>query len=341
MLHEDEDAVFGLRMSTWGAPDIDYVRRNAYTDPLYLQHTFVALDPDNTLLSTVSYRIQRIRDASGTPRKVGCVASVTTIESARRQGHASKLMQLAGQSMANEGCDYSLLFSSRMGVPLYETLGFVLYSAPYYLGTFSVDNNAHNAHTTHNYSIKHLEAPFDILDLDWQAIRNIYAAYNSHRSLSLVRDEAYWQDYFAPRLASSPTEDTTHVFLASSGDQPVAYLVSRFLATQSAQDFFKEDQGFMLREAAILPGHDAALPALISALSDTLAPSEQPLPGAAFLPREAAIEECLQTLFGQTLHLSGERHRMMVKPTGPNFTQTDLAATFHAPGALFSRMDIF
>lgn len=53
-------------MQTWGAPDIDYVRRNAYSDPLYLQRTFVAFSPDGTLLSTVGYWLRHIRDARGT-----------------------------------------------------------------------------------------------------------------------------------------------------------------------------------------------------------------------------------------------------------------------------------
>jgi GNAT superfamily N-acetyltransferase len=352
MLPEDEDAVFGLRMHTWGAPDIDYVRRNACSDPLYLQHTFVAFAPDGTLLSTAGYWLRHIRDARGTPRRVGCVASVITIEAARRQGHARKLMQLALDSMAGEGCDWSLLFSSGMGVPFYEALGYCLYPAPYYRGTLDIGQQAIAGAagvTTHtgDYSIARIEAPFDIADRNWQVIRGIYAAYNLRRPLSLLRDEDYWQSYFAPRLSSAPAEDTTYVFLASTGDQPVAYLVARLLSTRPARDFFQEDQGFMIREAAVLPGHDAALPALMPATRDVLvhwrlpALLERQVPGSAFLPREAAVEECMRALFAQALHLSGERRRMMAKPLGEGFTETDLTAAFQAPGALFGHMDLF
>lgn len=364
ILPEDEDAVFGLRMHTWGAPNIAYVRRNAYSDPLYLQRTFAAFSPDGTLLSTVGYWLRHVRDANGTPRRVGCVVSVVTIEAARRRGHARKLMQLALDSMADEGCDWSLLFSSGMGVPFYETLGYCLYPATYYQGTLAVGQQPvdgaagvipHTVHTAHTrgYSIVRSEAPFNIADRNWQAIRGIYSTYNRHRSLSLVRDEGYWQSYFAPRLSSADAEDTTCVFLASidgSGgtiDQPVAYLVARLLSTRSAQDFFKEDQGFLIREAAVIPGHDAALPTLISAMRDELlhwclpAAPERPLPGAAFLPREAEVEECMRVLFAPDIHLSGERRRMMAKPIGDIFTKNNLTAAFQAPGALFGHMDKF
>lgn len=261
-------------------------------------------------------------------------------------------MQLALDSMADEGCDWSLLFSSGMGVPFYEALGYCLYPAPYFRGMLAVGQQpiaGATGVTTHTrgYSIARLEAPFDIADRNWQAIRGIYAAYNFRRPLALLRDEDYWQGYFAPRLSSAPAEDTTYVFLASTSDQLVAYLVARLLSTRSARDFFKEDQGFIIREAAVLPGHDAALPALLSATRDVLAYwrlpvlLERQLPGAAFLPREPAVEECMRALFGQALHLSGERRRMMAKPLVEHFTETDLTAVFQAPGALFGHMDLF
>ena len=114
---EDEDAVFQLRMQTWGAPSIEYVRAGARLDPLYLEHTFVAVEAAGNLLSTVRYWLRDIRDANGTPQRVGCVASVVTVESARRQGHARELMQLAIEAMRAEGCAWSFLLSSDMGVP--------------------------------------------------------------------------------------------------------------------------------------------------------------------------------------------------------------------------------
>lgn len=346
MLPEDEDAIFGLRMVTWGAPDINYVRQHAYTDPLYLQHTFGAFAPDGTLLSTVSYRIREIRDAEGAPRAVGCVASVTTIESARRQGHAANLMRLALDSMTREECDWSLLFSSAMGVPLYEALGYRRYDAPYYQGVLAEETATVELDKA-SCSIAVLEEPFDIMDPDWQAIRSIYASYNARRPLSLVRDEDYWRYYFAPRLATSPTGDVTKVFVASAEDRPVAYLIVRLLANAAAQDFFHEDQGFAIREVAALPEHEEAFPLLTAALRRVLsewrppAKHTRPLPGAAYIPRETPEESCARNLFGSTMHLSGERRRTMAIPLARSVTEADLAATFQAHSAHFGQMDIF
>src|SRR5688572_13863128 len=105
----DEDAVFDLRMRMWNAPSRDYVRQGALLDPRYLDHTFVAVAEDGSLLSTVRYWLRHLRDAEGAPRLVGCVASVATVEGARRQGHARELMQLAIEAMREDGCEWSLL----------------------------------------------------------------------------------------------------------------------------------------------------------------------------------------------------------------------------------------
>src|SRR5689334_9589659 len=94
MRPEDETAVFTLRMTTWGAPSLEYVREGAYLDPKHHDRTFVAFAEDGTLLSTTRYVLREVLDASGQPQKVGCVVSVTTIEAARRQGHGRKLMQM-------------------------------------------------------------------------------------------------------------------------------------------------------------------------------------------------------------------------------------------------------
>src|SRR3954470_22640039 len=134
---EDEDAVFALRMRMWRAPSIEYVREGARLDPRYLDHTFVAMDEAGTLLSTVRFWVRQIRNASGVPECVGCVASVATIESARRQGHARRLMLLAIKAMRDEGCAWSLLLSSDLGVPLYESLDYRVLPAYYANGLLS------------------------------------------------------------------------------------------------------------------------------------------------------------------------------------------------------------
>src|SRR5437867_2066479 len=163
MRPEDEDMVFDLRKQMWGWPSREHVRQSAYLDPLYLRHTFVAVAGDGMLLSSLRYWLRDIRDAGGTPRLVGCVASVATVESARRQGHARRLMQMALETMREEGCAWSLLLSSEMGKPLYEGLGYHVQTAPYYQGLLS----GGLPESRGRYAVQRLEPPFDAGDETW------------------------------------------------------------------------------------------------------------------------------------------------------------------------------
>src|SRR5204863_1056846 len=128
-----------------------------------------AVDQDGGLLSTVRYWLRDIRDALGVPQRVGCVASVATIESARRQGHARILMRMAINAMRDEGCVWSFLLSSDMGVPLYESLGFIAPFVPYYQTFLSGER----PQVGDLYTVRRIEPPF-FEDEHWRAVRDIY-----------------------------------------------------------------------------------------------------------------------------------------------------------------------
>jgi len=336
----DEDAVFDLRMRTWGAPNIEYVRQGARLDPLYLDHTFVALASDGTLLSTVRYWLRQLRGVKGTPKQVGCVASVTTSESVRRQGHARKLMQLAIESMRQEGCAWTLLMSSDMGVPLYEGLGYRIFSAPYYRGVLSDERPQNDS--IYRIEIERIEPPFDFEDGAWRAVRYIYALYNAHRPLSVVRDEAYWRGYFARRIRSRNTTHPMLLILAYMGDgndkEYAGYLVVDYATQEEARADFNLDQFFTIGEIGVAPGHEEAIPALASAVADNAAQGE--VGGRVFLPREPHIDSAMRSLFGQSLQMLDDRD-MMALPLSESCGQEELEAMFAAPGALFWIVDDF
>ena len=333
---EDEDAVFGLRLRTWNAPSIDYVRAGAYLDPRYLDHTFVAIDTDGTLLSTVRYWLRHIRDAAGTPRLVGCVASVVTIESARRQGHARELMELAIESMREDGCEWTLLSSSRMGRPLYEGLGYRLYEVPYYRGVLSGER----PQTDSGYSVQRLGPPFDIEDETWKAIREIYATYNSARPLSLVRDEGYWRGYFLRSITASHLSHTSTLFVARESNGlnglPVGYLIAYLWLEETAREL---DQSFAIAEIGAAPGHPGAITNLLSLATEALAGSER-AGMSAVLPPDSVTDDAMHTLLGDSLDQLDER-RLMARTLNDGFKQEQLDALFSEPGAFFWPMDDF
>lgn len=340
MLPEDEDAVFDLRIRMWGGPSREYARQGAYLDPLFSRHTFVAVDEHQTLLSCLRYYPRDIRDSQGMPQKVSCVASVVTIEAARRQGHAQKLMQLALEAMREERCKWSLLLSSDMAVPLYEGLGYRVRSAPFYKGLLS-SGLPRNKGT---YSVQRIEPPFHVGDENWQAVRGIYAAYNEQRPLSIVRDESYWRGYFARRLASFlKTNEMALLVARAGGGRAVGYL----LMYLPKQDEANQGGHFTISELCIMPGHNEAVTALLSAakrwvneVMQVLGDDTGQVSGVALLPREEQIEQAMQIMFGETLHLVDDR-TMMARPVNDDFTHDDLQAMFAAPSALFWMMDDF
>jgi GNAT superfamily N-acetyltransferase len=341
MLPHDEDAVFDLRISTWGGLSRDWARQGAYLDPDYSRHTFVAVDEDGTLLSSVRYWPRYLRDERGRPVRVGCVASVVTVEQARRQGHARKLMQMALDSMREEGFDWAFLFSSDMGVPLYESLDFRRYSGPYYRGRLV---NVPQAPGT-LYRIERFDRPFDIEDRAWQAVRTIYAEYNAQRPLSLVRDDSYWRGYFARRAGSVLPAHSSSLLLASTPDgEPAGYLMVhvRVQEPPAGQPPNPYDQ-FFIGEIGFVKGHEDALLSLlrfaVEEIQQQALEKDQP-GGTVFLPNEPAIEESVRALFGDTLELVDDR-TMMARPTSDGCTDEQIAAVFTAPGAHFWVMDDF
>jgi GNAT superfamily N-acetyltransferase len=301
MRAEDEHAVFDLRMRTWDAPSIEYVRAGALLDPRYLEHTFVAFDFDGTLLSTVRYWLRHIRDAKGTPRLVGCVASVVTIEKARRQGHARKLMQLAIDAMREDGCDWTLLLSSRMAPPLYEGLGYRLYQVPYYTGIVSGERPPGEV----GYSVRRLDPPFNIDDDTWKSVREIYSAYNAHRPLSLVRDDDYWHGYFLRSLLAPHASHQKALFVARDQEgQDVGYLLAYIWSQETARELHNLDRAFTIGEIGVLPDHDTALSALLSSATGVLTGRVEGQIGmTAILPRERRIEDGMCTILGKGMRI--------------------------------------
>ena len=133
MRAEEKHAVLALWARS--ADDLAYQAARFATDPDVHAHTYVAVAPDGTILSTLHYRVTFRRDATGTPRPVGEIDSVGTRAEARRQGHATRLLLLALDTLRDAGCDWSLLVATDEGRPLYERYGWRCYGEPWHRGT--------------------------------------------------------------------------------------------------------------------------------------------------------------------------------------------------------------
>ncbi|HUP27282.1 MAG TPA: GNAT family N-acetyltransferase [Chloroflexia bacterium] len=332
---EDEGAVFDLWAHTWGVASGEVVSARARADdPLYLQHIFVAAEPDGTVLAAWRYLPRLINDAEGRPRQVGCVASVVTVEHARRQGHARRLVQLGHEAMRGEGLDWAFLFSSRMGVPLYTSIGYSGYSMPFHKGRLS----GARPQATGEYAIERLDPPFYIESDALEAVRRIYGEYNARRPLSLMRDDRYWRNRFSRRMDAGIEDQATALFLARNDKEATGYLIAHYSTREVAREKFNLDQVFTLSEIGFLGGHEGAAADLLNAALDAVPPGE--VEGTSVLPREEPLESYVRLIFGDSLYMFDDR-RMMGFPLGGSFTREEMDRIFAAPGSLSWLMDDF
>lgn len=336
MRDEDLHSVLDLWMRAWEVTNREEVLHEIRTDEAYLDHTFVAVTRKGEVLSTVHYWLRRLRDGDGTPRLVGCVSHVATKEEARRQGHAGKLLEMAHTAMLRKGCEWALLFSSEMAAPLYERYGYRHFPAPYKRGLLS----GQRPPTTGEYTVTRQELPLKGEAL--QQVSRIHEAYNRERPLILVRDAAYWEGYLAFKL--EPTYFKAHQGLvltarAAGETEDAGYIV--VFITFSGSDLaqrFDLDQLFIICEIGVVPGHEAAIPRLLSAIVD--ATVGRRVGGRVFLPDEPEIRRSLETMLVQPVQQLDDRN-MMARPLAPACTQADLEAIMSAPGAYWWWLDEF
>ena len=336
MTEKEEDAVLGLWLETWPGADLARARLHIKTDPRWLEHTLVAIGEDGAVLATAHHWLHRLRDAGGKARLVGCVSHVSTRASARRQGHARTLMQMQIAAMSEEGCEWTLLYSSEMGKSVYPGLGYRHMSAPYNRGLLSRSlPDAPPGYTVRRYSTV-AEAG------GWRPLARIYAAYNAGRPLSVARDDAYWEGFLSTKLDISWRGHEAAIFLAFSGDDqqtPVGYLLAQFSTPEYAEKEFGLDQAFTVGEIGAMPGNDAAISALLGAVVENTLPGR--VGGRLFVPLgDPLLDGAAQTIFGDTLQRLDDR-AMMARPLVSNVSEADLNAMFSAPGALQYLTDEF
>jgi ribosomal protein S18 acetylase RimI-like enzyme len=326
---DEEDTLIDLRVDVFGVEHEGARERfhNYGDDAQRFVRTFVGSAPDGTILSAVSYHVYLRRDVDGRLQRVGFVYSVATREGARRQGHAKQLLQLALAAMEREGCAWSMLFAADQARSLYEQLGWCVYQRTWRHGAF--------ASTQRDLPVRYLVRPVDLArepDV-WQALARVYAAYNVTRPLTLVRDDAHWQNYVLPTL------------IQWGADQHGAVLVAQDRADRSICGYlvvqlFEAHNGCNLVEVGALPGHALAISALLDAVARSY--SAHQAPALIQLPFEPAIDTALDSLFGPTLqHIAAPWGVCMARPLAPDWTHDRIAGLFRATGAISWRIDEF
>lgn len=297
------------------------------SDPDICDHTYVAVLPDGTLVSTLHYHLVRRYDQTGQLRLVGEIDSVTTRVEARRQGHAQQLLHLAMTDLDHAGCDWSLLVTSEMGRPLYERNGWRCYPEPWRRITMT--------------SLPDSVTPYHVRPFDprqektgWARLAAVDLAYNDARPLTVRRDSVYWQHYAALRVGNWMSEEGLIIYAAfrsTDEGQLCGYATAEF----------NPGVFFQIRDLSVVPSETSAIPALITAVAYEAQKRAIPLIGRLFLPDEPATTAALTQLPGTTIEHRQNDGALMARPIGLQFTQQDLEELFAAPGAFLSSIDLF
>lgn len=333
MRDEDFDRVIALWMKTWVYSDAAFASRRIMVDPGYLEHTLLAVSPAGEVLGTVHYWLFDLRDLEGTARRVGCVSHVVTVEHARRQGHARNLMEMALEQMPSDGCEWTLLFSSDIGRPLYEQLGYRRFSAPYRRGMLSGVRPALNGGYTIERSNPTLNTGF------WHEIASIYEAYNRYRPLTVARDEAYWKGLHVRKLERPSNNYAVELCMARSPENGsvVGYTIAHLWHAGAAYPFGL-DRLVTLAEIAILPGREAAIAHLLSAVAGSAVDGRVGV--TSFLPSEPEIDQALDVLLEQPTEQVDDRN-MMARGLPGGLTQEEVDSLLAAPNATSWPLDEF
>lgn len=148
-------------------------------DPDRHRHTFVAQnDAGEGIDAVVVYVPRLIRDADGTPRRVGGIGSVATRPEARGQGLVRRLLVAAERTMTAEQCAWSLLFTGTPGV--YRGSGWQEFASTYTEGTL-VPSSAAGAFPVRGATAR-----------DAVEVAALHHAYNAKRPLSSLRAPQDW-----------------------------------------------------------------------------------------------------------------------------------------------------
>ncbi len=310
-------------------PDIDSPQHQAWRQeiraiPHLLTHTWVAVAPDDTLLSVVHYWPLTVYDAAGRPQQVGRVSHVFTREEARRQGHATRLLELTIAAMRDDSCRWSILSASDDARPLYQRYGWR--TLPLRQTVCGGCDGHGRTDLPDGYIVRAYDPRRE--PGGWETLASIHRAYNTGRPLAAVRDPAYWR-FVAVRAGWWLSSGQAEVLVANRTDQPAGELCAYLIALYSPA------RGFLVAELGALPDDRAVLAALLSAVVQR--PESRAHGGRLHLPHDPGLETTLSALCSHVEYPLDDDS--MVRAIAPDVDARELDALATAPGGVIWTLD--
>jgi GNAT superfamily N-acetyltransferase len=332
---DEQDAVLDLWVAVLG--DDRDIRKRVFCDfaddPQRFAHTHVAVAPDGNLLAAVAYWLRDVRNRDGTPRRTGHIWGVATHPDARRQGHASHLLELAIAAMQREGCFWSLLCAREEAHTLYTRLGWQNIPTSYRSGVLSTTGALDSPYHVQSYDPR-------VEDDGWERLAAVYTRYNASRPLTMLRDSRYWHGYAAWIYTDWLTQHRASVFVATQTPQAhdlSGYVVVHFYDQEYAQRTFGSPPWFYVSEIGASVHDSDIIAALLSAVAQE-AMRRSLAYGQLALPHDPHVDSALENLFGQSPAEQTATSGVMMRSLAPN-AERELAAAVAASGPIFWEID--
>jgi predicted acetyltransferase len=315
-LHAGEErAVLDLWATTLGH-DWTMIEHRWQTDRHYRDRTHVAIAANGQLVAAISYVLRSVRDAAGTPQQMGHLFYVATRADVQQQGHGRELLRQVTMSMQQAGCQWAAVSAGVQARGFYAQAGWQLYDTPYRQGTVTTEEQPpHASYRIGNYDPT--AAPEG-----WAPLIPIYTVYNASRSLTTIRDQAYWEGWVAVIFHTWQNPPLVLLATREGASMPCGYAFAHFYPTS-----------FVISELGVVPTEAEAVPILLGAVADEARRRGSPLRGRVYLPHEPVLDGALVQLFGPTLHAGGEPDSMLC-PIASAMTQQEIDAIVTAPGAI-------
>lgn len=277
--------------------------------------TLVAVE-DGRIVSAVQYFIRHTRWTGGSVNKMGAIVNVATYEEARRKGHSGRLLEMAIENMAKDGCTWSLLFTGSNAH--YERYGWKTLKTRYRHGLLQ-DKQP----TLEQWRVMPINPLSDRSSLE--RIQEVYEEYNKDRPLTNVRTPHYWETAVLPRM----TQPGFVTYTACLGDcrKASAYAVAQ-----------TEGDTLIVKELGVLPGCEESLLAVMDVVRE-LAVHRESTKVRAYAPYEPPVDEALNRLVKNVE--TGFLSHAMARPLVPEMSFEEIQELFLAERAVIWPLDDF
>src|SRR5688500_4419414 len=136
---EDQAVAFWMRVLESNEDEARQTFRDFHDAPQRFNQTHVAVAADGQLLATVCYWLRDVRDSAGTAVPIGHLFHVATEPSARRHGHASRLLADTIEALRGARCQWAILSARQDAVALYQRAGWQPTPRTYWRGMYALE----------------------------------------------------------------------------------------------------------------------------------------------------------------------------------------------------------